>query len=373
MISVILMGCSNMGSNIYTGHIDEEEGFIIKWKFETNSVIDTNPAINDNGTIYFGTWNGNLYAVTPEGDQKWVFKTDDKIYSSPTVGPQGNIYFGNDQGKLYSVDSEGNENWVCSPGSKIRTSPAIGEDGTIYVANDAGELYAIDNNGNKSKIWTNSNSTGTIHSSPVISNGVIYFGSDDGNLYAVSSEGNLEGSFATDSEIKASPALGKDNIYFATSEGTVYSLPLDFYNNSSPEENWSKNTSDVEAGPAIGPDGTIYVVGAYGIKAFAKDGSLQWDDYNDASSPKHSSPTLGENNVFFGASHSFKKVGSEGSNSEFKIFKGAVASSPALGSNGMIYVGCYDGNLYAINTNSEGLAATSWPKFQANNQNTGRR
>jgi len=48
-----------------------------------------------------------------------------------------------------------------------------------------------------------------------------------------------------------------------------------------------------------------------------------------------------------------------------------VGSSPAIGSDGTIYVGSGDGKLYAIEGNSGGLADSPWPKFGKNNRNTG--
>ncbi len=48
-----------------------------------------------------------------------------------------------------------------------------------------------------------------------------------------------------------------------------------------------------------------------------------------------------------------------------------ITSSPAIGSDGTIYVGSGDSYLYAIQGESEGLADTPWPKFRKNNRNTG--
>jgi hypothetical protein len=48
-----------------------------------------------------------------------------------------------------------------------------------------------------------------------------------------------------------------------------------------------------------------------------------------------------------------------------------VSSSPAIGSDGTIYVGSNDGNLYAIYSDSSGLASSSWPKFRHDERNTG--
>ena len=49
-----------------------------------------------------------------------------------------------------------------------------------------------------------------------------------------------------------------------------------------------------------------------------------------------------------------------------------VYSSPAIGSDGTVYVGSQDGKLYAIKTNSKGLAKSPWPMRGQNARHTGR-
>ncbi len=49
-----------------------------------------------------------------------------------------------------------------------------------------------------------------------------------------------------------------------------------------------------------------------------------------------------------------------------------VDSSPSIGSDGMVYVGSWDGKVYAIASGSKGLADSPWPKFHGNNLNTGK-
>ena len=48
-----------------------------------------------------------------------------------------------------------------------------------------------------------------------------------------------------------------------------------------------------------------------------------------------------------------------------------MSSSPAISTDGTIYVGSTDWSLYAIYSSSFGLADSPWPKFHQNNQNTG--
>jgi outer membrane protein assembly factor BamB len=50
----------------------------------------------------------------------------------------------------------------------------------------------------------------------------------------------------------------------------------------------------------------------------------------------------------------------------------AVESSPAIASDGIVYIGSSDKKLYAIKTDSKGLAKSPWPMRGQNAQHTGR-
>ena len=56
---------------------------------------------------------------------------------------------------------------------------------------------------------------------------------------------------------------------------------------------------------------------------------------------------------------------------EFKT-GGEVNSSPAIGPDGTVYVGSWDRKLYAIKTDSKGLAKSPWPMRGQNPRHTGR-
>ena len=51
---------------------------------------------------------------------------------------------------------------------------------------------------------------------------------------------------------------------------------------------------------------------------------------------------------------------------------GDVHSSPAIGPDGTVYVGSEDKKLYAIKTDSKGLAKSPWPMRGQNARHTGR-
>ena len=159
---------------------------IIKWKYQSNDHFFSSPAIDENGTIYSGTYEGNyMYAIKKDGTMKWKFATGSRIWSSPAIGNDGNIYFGTYGGVLHAVNREtGIQSWNFQANGPIDTSPAIGADNVIYFGSGTGHFYAVDNDG--LQVW-NYQTGSAINSSPAIAeDGSIYFGCDDGYLYAIS-------------------------------------------------------------------------------------------------------------------------------------------------------------------------------------------
>lgn len=74
------------------------------------------------------------HAATPApGTKLWEFQTDGEIYSSPAIAPDGTIYFGSRDHKLYALTPGGKKKWEFSAAERIDAAPAIGPDGTIYV------------------------------------------------------------------------------------------------------------------------------------------------------------------------------------------------------------------------------------------------
>ena len=76
----------------------------LKWTFNTGGAIHSSPAIVD-GVVYFGSRDGNIYALDADtGEKLWEFKTDSWVESSPAV-VGGIVYCGSNDAHLYALDA----------------------------------------------------------------------------------------------------------------------------------------------------------------------------------------------------------------------------------------------------------------------------
>jgi outer membrane protein assembly factor BamB len=106
-----------------------------QWRFGTWGFIAASAAIGSDGTVYMPSFDSMLYALDPHtGAEKWHFKTNDHIYASAALahdaapGVRGNttaIYFGSADGTLYALRPDGSL-WKYDTGDVIRSSPVIG-------------------------------------------------------------------------------------------------------------------------------------------------------------------------------------------------------------------------------------------------------
>ncbi len=339
------------------------------WRYETGAEVSSSPAIGSDGTIYVGSEDSKLYAITPTGGLYKDYTTDFAVRSSPAVGSDWKIYFGSDDVYVYALHPDVVRYWEYKTDGYVSSSPAIGVDGTIYVGSGDDNLWALTSEGKFKWKYTTG---GDVASSPAIGeDGTIYVGSDDGSLYAINPDMTLKWSYETGAKVQSSPAIGADGtIYFGSHDKYFYAL------NPDGTLKWRYETGGkVNSSPAIGEDGTIYV-GSDDNHLYAlnpADGSVKWS--YETGGFVRVSPAVGANGtVYFGSVDGYiYAVRSDGTLKwRYETAGPVITSSPAIGADGTIYCGSTDHYIYALSSDSQGLASSPWPKFRHDSQNTGR-
>lgn len=176
--------------------------------------------------------------------------------------------------------------------------------------------------------------------------------------YAGPSTNITKWTYKTGNSIKSSPAVGSD--------GTVYVVSFNNYTyaiNPNGQFKWKYKTSyTIYSSPTIGSDGTVYVGGDC-LYALNPNGTLKWK-YSTIGNIQSSSPMIGSDNTIYIGGTDGDLYAIKNGQLKWKYQTGGIiqASSPVIGSNGTIYIGVSDGNLYAINPNG----TLSW-KFKTDN------
>ncbi len=335
----------------------------ILWKILNTQFVFSSPALSKNGILYFGTLDGNFYAINPEGKVLWKFSTGRWIWSSPAIGKDGTIYFASDDGFIYALYQNGKEKWKRILNGLSFSSPAVDENENVYIGNKSGDFYSMDKSG---KIRWVKDLNGEINSSPAIGEDeTIYIGTEKGMLYAISIDGTVKWKYKAGGGIFSSPAIGEDgNIYFCSSDGYLHALKQNGI------EKWKiKVGRDIYASPIIDKNGNIYVGSDNGfLYAVGKNGEIKWKF--KVGDMIVSTPVIGKNGIIYVCSKNgfLYAVSENGREIWFKRLKGMLFySSPNISSKGVMYLGTF--GVFAIQTDSFGMGGI-WPKFRLNSQNT---
>ena len=101
-------------------------------------------AADSEGTIYVANAAGDLFKYVPgEEAMSLFYSVGSTLTAAPVIGADGIVYISTDDGDIMAVSKDGEKIWSYSTGSAITRSPAMAADGTLYVVNSAGELYAF--------------------------------------------------------------------------------------------------------------------------------------------------------------------------------------------------------------------------------------
>jgi len=177
--------CVDMPGNCYFGSRDrflyavDQSGQVLWSRFLTQGVASS-PLLNEReGRLYVADLSNTIYAFTLSGEELWRYKPRQggiggvrlRIYSSPTIDDEGVLYVGSGDKNLYAVNRHtGQLFWREPTGGVVDSSPVISGDEHLYVANREGVLfkYRIDLLTEDREVWRNDCIGQVFYGSPTI-------------------------------------------------------------------------------------------------------------------------------------------------------------------------------------------------------------
>lgn len=317
---------------------------IEKWRFQTYVCgVESGPAVDNNNIVYFGTAEGGVYALYPNGTMKWTYETGDPIFSDPALAVDGTIYIASCDHYLYALRPNGTLKWRFNLQYLSFSSPVLADNETIYIGTPQGNLFAVNPNGTCQ--WSYNLTSGIYGDAALGNNGTIYVGTWDDYLNAINPNGTLKWRFPTGNHVKGVPSIAPDGtIYFGSWDGYLYAL----YPNGTMR--WKCQVgSGTETTPALAEDGTIYV-GGNELYAVYPNGTLRWSLYSEGFIFQSCPAVAFEGTIYVGANVGEDVAGkilAVNPNGTIRwqktISDDRADSSPAIAADGTVYIGSTGG------------------------------
>ncbi|NQV17559.1 MAG: PQQ-binding-like beta-propeller repeat protein [Armatimonadetes bacterium] len=354
--------------------------FTLEWSFQTGDRILSHPVL-DEGVVYFGSNDNNLYALDAEnGDLIWNFQVDFNVQSSPVIH-DSLIFFESGNSHFALNKYTGEEIWsyiIDEPygTEKIdywdyhHAAPVIVDSIVVFACGD-GNLYAYNlHNGNPFFMYTTLESA-AIRSTPVQDNYHLYFGDWDGRIYSYNLVLQDTLWCVETYQTQPYPTFGQVNTKMVVHDSLLIfgarNPTLQVFNKFNGNLVWDYTVAGGGwiSGDALVVNDTLYIGGSDCNKMFAFDvysGELLWDYtflFNNFSEPVIYEDmiifTTGDAYAFqgtnYGDGYLYALQRNNGTLVNYERIGGNLFTTPII-HDGKIYIGSSDTNFYCVDLDS---------------------
>lgn len=223
-------------------------GKLARWIIKPGVAPGAGPAVDGEGTAYFVTAPGSLFAVTLEGQIRWSRPLGGSSRATPALSENGAVYVTARGVGLMAWSREGDALWTVPVGGE--SSPVIGRDGTVYVVDDA--VHAVSPAGQIAWSYPIGAAASPGAAVAVGDDGVVYAAGD--GLHAVSPAGARLWRSADGDALSPPPVVADGTAYVGSASSLV---ALDAVTGKR-RWSWDLAPSRLRASPAVDPDGVVY-------------------------------------------------------------------------------------------------------------------
>ena len=313
------------------------------WECTEGGSIDQRPIIH-NGMILFGSFNRKFYALDLKTRKHvWSFEAQDRIGLCSPALFKDSVIFGSYDQNVYCLDTKtGKLLWKFRTRGEIASTGVV-DDGIYYVTSRDQHLYAI-SCGDGSLIWKFSTMEPNV-SAPKVCGDRVYFGSSDRNLYCLEKgHGRMVWKFEAEEEIVCiTPFMIIGDLIFVGTMGTMF-YAIDINTGRCV---WKKDLGDygITRGQTILKGMLIQPTEGGRIYAITPAGRIVWKVVKNL--PFTSVTTDGER-IYTGSEDLHYYCFDADGKVVWRFKMEGPVWQPSAIHDGVIYIGSYDCNLYAL-------------------------
>ncbi|MEZ4389848.1 MAG: PQQ-binding-like beta-propeller repeat protein [Polyangiales bacterium] len=330
-------------------------------RLHTGGRVSAQVIAADDDLLVVGSHDGVVYGLTATLRRRWRVATGDRVYSTALSVSEG-LYVGSDVDRFLSLDRRGGVRVALATEDDADTAATAAPDGSLRFASGR-TVYAAERD--LTVRWRFDAGSKVFSSPAVTAEGGAVFGSQDDHLYALGADGALRWRVRTGGDVDATPALdAAGNVYVGSDDGHVYSVAPDG------ALRWRRSVGGyVRAGAALGLDRTL-VVGTFGPRVRVV--ALDMDDGRERWSlaiPSAPTRDVGVASAALVDREGWYAVGAPDDRVYILDALGRVVHSVQLGADvdsppvllrdGVIAVGCDDGDVYLLGEGEFDACVTS--------------
>ena len=171
---MIVFGCDD--GNVYAiNSVDGKE----MWRYDAGTPVWCSASISDS-LIFVGTNGGKLLALRKNATLTFDFATDGKILSMPISDDEG-VYFGSEDGNFYAINVEnGALMWKVQTDSPVIASAAQTKTEMIFGSFDE-NLYVVEKS--DGKVTQKIQLSGRVVTAPAIYKNYLIVGAEDTEVF----------------------------------------------------------------------------------------------------------------------------------------------------------------------------------------------
>lgn len=330
MFTLLLVACSQENSWPGVSKTDDNEVFVSYerfiakldangkrvWVFPEKDERETMfyaPPVVDDGTVYVGDYNGNVYAVDREtGKEIWAYKVGGtKLFGIANFGGSTdrviapiaiaeNILFVPDELGVFALNKETGKllNWKLDSDRAVWSRPIYvpateDKPAMLFVASLDHSLYALDvseidledtvgklEDAEEAEVLWKADLEGAAAGQPTydVERGILFVGTFGSKMLAVSAEdGDILGEYETEGWVWEGPTLYDGVLYFGDIKGYLHVVT---FNDGNFERIWSRQVAKgkLRARPLVTDDLVIVASDDNTIYAVRRDtGEREWE------------------------------------------------------------------------------------------------
>ena len=123
-----------------------------RWRTPRNALTYSSAAVTAAGVAYYGDHRGALNVVDARSGEplarhvglaRTKARGDVGVWTAPAIDREGSVYFGTRVGRVYGFSATGRKLLDVDTGATVDSNPVLGADGTLYIGSESGRLYAL--------------------------------------------------------------------------------------------------------------------------------------------------------------------------------------------------------------------------------------